>query len=148
MFTLVCCNFSKSQGGKIQTLLELSYHSHLKKEGMTAAIAGHMRRGGCSKPYYQGFLFYTFSENRRAPGAHFAWVFGYSLEFFLKVAWVFPDCLSFLRKSIISCKYWRENGLFWRASRSFCHTLGQTYTKNAFCCLKNVEIFEKKLSCA
>ena len=38
MFTLVCCNFSKSQGGKIQTLLELSYHSHLKKEGMTAAI--------------------------------------------------------------------------------------------------------------
>ena len=51
MFTLVCCNFSKSQGGKIQTLLELSYHSHLKKEGMTAAIAGHRRRGGCSKPY-------------------------------------------------------------------------------------------------
>ena len=51
MFTLVCCNFSKSQGGKIQTLLELSYYSHLKKEGMTAAIAGHKRRGGRSKPY-------------------------------------------------------------------------------------------------
>ena len=51
MFTLVCCNFSKSQGGKIQTPLELSYHSHLKKEGMTVAIAGHRRRGGCSKPY-------------------------------------------------------------------------------------------------
>ena len=51
MFTLVFCNFSKSQGGKIQTLLELSYHSHLKKEGMTAAIAGHRRRGGRSKPY-------------------------------------------------------------------------------------------------
>ena len=51
MFTLVCCNFSKSQGGKIQTLLELSYHNHLKKEGMTAAIVGHRRRGGCSKPY-------------------------------------------------------------------------------------------------
>ena len=40
-------NFSKSQRGKIQTLLELSSHSHLKKEGMTAAIAGHRRRGGC-----------------------------------------------------------------------------------------------------
>ena len=51
MFTLVCCNFSKSQGGKIQTLLELSYHNHLKKEGMTAAIADHRRRGGRSKPY-------------------------------------------------------------------------------------------------
>ena len=50
MFTLVCCNFSKSQGGKIQTLLELSYYSRLKKEGMTAAIAGHRRRGGRSKP--------------------------------------------------------------------------------------------------
>ena len=37
----------------------------------------------------QGYLFYTFSECRRAPGAHFAWVFGYPLEFFLKVAWVF-----------------------------------------------------------
>ena len=49
---LVCCNFSKSQGGKIQILLELSYHSHLKKEGMTAAIADHRRRGGRSKPYY------------------------------------------------------------------------------------------------
>ena len=48
---LVCCNFSKSQGGKIQILLELSYHSHLKKEGMTAAIADHRRRGGRSKPY-------------------------------------------------------------------------------------------------
>ena len=36
---LVCCNFSKSQGGKIQTLLELSYHSHLKKEGVTASMA-------------------------------------------------------------------------------------------------------------
>ncbi len=47
----VCCNFSKSQGGKIQTLLELSSHSHLKKEGMTAAIADHRRRGGRSKPY-------------------------------------------------------------------------------------------------
>ena len=51
-----CClvyaiNFSKSQRGKIQTLLELSSHSHLKKEGMTAAIAGHRRRSGCSKPY-------------------------------------------------------------------------------------------------
>ena len=51
MFTLVCCNFSKSQGGKIQILLELSYHSHLKKEGMTAAIVDHRRRGGRSKPY-------------------------------------------------------------------------------------------------
>ena len=51
MFTL-CCNFSKSQGGKIQTLLELSYHSHLKKEGMTAAIVDHRRRGGRSKPYF------------------------------------------------------------------------------------------------
>ena len=50
LFTLVCCNFSKSQGGKIQTLLELSYHSHLKKEGMTAAIVDHRRRGGRSKP--------------------------------------------------------------------------------------------------
>ena len=48
---LVCCNFSKSQGGKIQILLELSYHSHLKKEGMTAAIVDHRRRGGRSKPY-------------------------------------------------------------------------------------------------
>ena len=54
---LVCCNFSKSQGGKIQTLLELSYHSHLKKEGMTAAIAGHRRRGGCSKPYAENISF-------------------------------------------------------------------------------------------
>ena len=27
----------------------------------------------------------------------------------------FPDCLSFLRKSIISCQYWRENALFLRA---------------------------------
>ena len=50
---LVCCNFSKSQGGKIQILLELSYHSHLKKEGMTAAIVDHRRRGGRSKPYRQ-----------------------------------------------------------------------------------------------
>ena len=50
---LVCCNFSKSQGGKIQILLELSYHSHLKKEGMTAAIVDHRRRGGRSKPYLQ-----------------------------------------------------------------------------------------------
>ena len=47
---LVCCNFSKSQGGKIQILLELSYHNHLKKEGMTAAIVDHRRRGGRSKP--------------------------------------------------------------------------------------------------
>ena len=29
----------KSQGGKIQILLELSYHSHLKKEGKTEASA-------------------------------------------------------------------------------------------------------------
>ena len=54
MFSLVCCNFSKSQGGKIQILLELSYHSHLKKEGMTAAITDHRRRGGRSKPYSSG----------------------------------------------------------------------------------------------
>ena len=43
-------NFYESQRGKIQTLLELSSHSHIKKEGKTAAIAGHRRRGGCSKP--------------------------------------------------------------------------------------------------
>ena len=59
---LVCCNFSKSQGGKIQILLELSYHSHLKKEGMTAAIVDHRRRGGLSKPYFICFhmISYTF----------------------------------------------------------------------------------------
>ena len=67
MFTLVCCNFSKSQGGKIQTLLELSYHSHLKKEGMTAAIAGHRRRGGRSKPYkpYESSLIVADHNDKR-----------------------------------------------------------------------------------
>ena len=48
----------------------------------------------------------------------FSWVFPKSCLSF------FPDCLSFLRKSIISCKYGRENVLFMRASRSFCQTLG------------------------
>ena len=44
----------------------------------------------------QGFLFYTFSEYRRAPGAHFAWVFGYSLEFFLE------SVLSFFQTAWVS----------------------------------------------
>ena len=39
MFTLVCCNFSKSQGGKIQTSKVPSYHSGDKKEGVAASIA-------------------------------------------------------------------------------------------------------------
>ena len=62
---LVCCNFSKSQGGKIQILLELSYHSHLKKEGMTAAIVDHRRRGGRSKPYGQDNDFSQKKGNRK-----------------------------------------------------------------------------------
>ena len=48
----------------------------------------------------QGDLFYTFSEYRRAPGSHFAWVSGYSLEFFPK-QFEFPEIINFLYK------YWR-----------------------------------------
>ena len=36
----------------------------------------------------------------------------------------FESDTSILRKSIFSCKYWRENAFFLRASRSFCQTLG------------------------
>ena len=38
MFTLLCCNFSKSQGGKIQTKNNQLF-SWLKKEGKTEASA-------------------------------------------------------------------------------------------------------------
>ena len=77
-----------------------------------------------TKEVSQGFLFYTFSENRRAWCSFclsfwiFSWVFPKSCLSF------FPDSLSFLSKSIISCKYCRENALFLQASRSLCQTLG------------------------
>ena len=38
--------------------------------------------------------------------AHFAWVFGYSLEFFPKSVPEFPENINFLYK------YWRENAIF------------------------------------
>ena len=47
------------------------------------------------------FLFYTFSENKRAPGANF--VFGCSLEFFPEVALVFSRLLEFPEKIIFFC---------------------------------------------
>ena len=47
------------------------------------------------------------------------------LKFFLKSCLsFFPDCLSFLRKSIISCKYWRENAIFCALRAVIVKTLG------------------------
>ena len=69
-------------------------------------------------------------------------------------SWVFPksclsfslDCLSFPRKSIYLCKYWRESAIFCLLGAIFPLFL-QLWVKNtqkiAFNCFKNVEVFLK-----
>ena len=92
----------------------------------------------------QGFLFYTFSENRRAPGAHFAWVFGYSLEFFLKVAWVFSRLLEFPEKINYFMQILEEKCSFFARFAQFLSNFGLNIHKKCLLLLKKCWDFSKK----
>ena len=92
----------------------------------------------------QGFLFYTFSENRRAPGAHFAWVFGYSLEFFLKVAWVFSRLLEFPEKINYFMQILEGKCSFFARFAQFLSNFGLNIHKKCLLLLKKCWDFLKK----